>query len=485
MNNKKTLLRKYLFVNMATVLITFLILSSMIFVFVLNYWKKQKEEILAENMHYISNIVSNNSYVENNNITWLNSDAVKIFMDTLSLNMKIDILVTDTQGNIIISSVYNKNDFSGGTIPQNITAKVFENQHSEMGDLGGIYKSNQYIMGKPVYSTYEKNTAIGIVFTVVNPESLVVFTMDLFKIFLFASVLALLVSFWTARKLSYSMVNPLREMSDAAVSISEGDFSKRVAISGEDELADLAKSFNNMAESLHISENVRRNFIANVSHELKTPMTTITGFVDGILDGVIEPKDTDKYLQIVSGEVKRLSRLVKKMLDLSKIDNDMVKLNITKVDLYKVLLSVLLSFESGIYEKNIDVRGLRGNKSAVIYADEDMIYQVIYNLIENAVKFTSYSGHINIDLIDNKSKDEYNLFIENSGNNIPSKDLKFVFDRFYKVDKSRSKDKNGMGLGLYIVKKIVLLHKGSIKVSVSGENLTTFILSLPKTKNKK
>lgn len=483
MKSKKTLLRKYLWVNMTTVLITFLILSSMIFSFVTSYWKNEKEEVFTENAHYISNIVANNSCVENNNIAWINGDAVKIFMDTLSSNMKIDILVTDTKGNIIINSVYNKDSFLDGTVPDDIIQKVFDENYSDINNLGGIYKSNQYIIGEPVYSTYGGvKTVIGMVFTVMDPSSLLTFTGDMLKIFLFAFVIALLISFWTARRLSYSMVNPLRQMSDVAISISEGDFSKRVAVKGEDEIAELGKSFNNMAESLYTSESVRKNFVANVSHELKTPMTTITGFIDGILDGVIAQEDTTKYLKIVSSETKRLSRLVKKMLNLSKIDNDKIKLNITKVNLYEILLNVLLSFENKIEGKHIEIRGVQQGKSAIIYADEDMIHQVIYNLIENAVKFTNISGYINIDLLD--SEEEFTLFIENSGNSIPNEELRFIFDRFYKVDKSRSQDKNGMGLGLYIVKKIILFHKGSIRVSTSKGKSTTFILNLPKTKNK-
>ena len=468
---------------MTTVLITFLALSFMMFIFVVNYWKNEKEEIFAENVHYISNIVANNSYVENNNIVWLNSDAVKIFMDTLSSNMKVDILVTDKNGNIIIDSIYNKKEFLNGIIPKNIMEKALEEKYSIIDNLGGIYKSTQYITGEPVYATFAgEKIVIGTVFTVMDSNSLMVFTKDILKIFLFAFIIASLLSFWTAKKLSYNMVSPLRQMSDAAVCISEGDFSKRVAIKGEDEIADLGKSFNNMAESLDVSESVRRNFVANVSHELKTPMTTISGFVDGILDEVIAKEDAKKYLRIVSSETKRLSRLVKNMLDLSQIDNHKVKLNITNVNLYDVLINIILSFESRIEEKHIDVRGLHDLKKIFVYADEDMIHQVIYNLIDNAIKFTNDFGYINIDIIEDENTIE--LFIENSGN-IPKKDIKFIFDRFYKVDKSRSKDKNGMGLGLYIVKKIILLHKGSIKVFTSAESKkTTFKVCLPKTKNK-
>lgn len=481
--NKATLFRKYLWINMITILSTFLILVGMIFSFVTDYWKNEKEEIFIQNSHYVSNLVANNSYVEGNNIVWINGDAVKIFMDTLSNSMNIDIFVTDTKGNVIIKSVCNKTDFQGGMIPPEVIKKISEERYSQISKLNGFYKSNQYMMGEAVYSNYggTKNI-IGAVFTAMNPEFLNSFKQGMLKVLVAAIIVVIMISFFTIRRLSCSLAKPLDQMAAVASCMAKGDFTKRVQIKGNDEIAKLGNSFNNMAESLNASESVRRNFVANLSHELKTPMTTITGFIDGILDGVIKEEDETKYLKIVSSETKRLSRLVKRMLDLSGIDNDNVKIKLSDVDLLTEVLDVLLSFENRINKNDIKVMGISDCEHILIKADKDMIHQAIYNLIENAVKFTQPKGYININLTQNGQ--ECILILENSGEKIPKEEIRFIFDRFYKTDKSRSKDKTGIGLGLYMVRKIILLHKGNITVS-SGETSTVFTIKLPYEKHRK
>ena len=207
---------------------------------------------------------------------------------------------------------------------------------------------------------------------------------------------------------------------------------------------------------------------ANVSHELRTPMTTIAGFIDGILDGTIPPEKQTYYLKIVSDEVKRLSRMVRTMLDLSRIDSGELRLRVQRFDLMDTILTTLISFEKRIEEKNIQILGLEDAQSLQIDGDPDMIHQVVYNLVENAVKFVDPDGYIQMRITD--MSDRTVVAIQNSGQGIPADELSLIFDRFYKADKSRSQDKNGMGLGLYLVRTIVKLHGGDITVrSVVGE----------------
>ena len=217
-----------------------------------------------------------------------------------------------------------------------------------------------------------------------------------------------------------------------------------------------------MAESLSSSENIRRSFVANVSHELKTPMTTIAGFIDGILDGTIPPDKEKYYLRIVSDEVKRLSRLVKSMLDLSRIDSGSLNLIPKRFDMTETIFTTLITFEQQIERKNIDILGL----------------EVVYNLLENAVKFVNNNGYIEIKIIDESNR--LVVSIKNSGEGISSEEVKRVFERFYKTDKSRSQDKNGMGLGLYIVKTIIKLHGGEIKAESKLDEYCKFEFWIPK-----
>ena len=202
----------------------------------------------------------------------------------------------------------------------------------------------------------------------------------------------------------------------------------RVPVTSSDELGQLAVSFNNMANSLSNSEGTRRSFIANVSHELKTPMTTIAGFIDGILDGTIPKEQESKYLHIVSDEVKRLSRLVKSMLDLSRIDSGEMKLHPSRFDITNTVVTTLLTFEQKIDEKQIEIRGLEDAAPQEVWGDQDLLHQVVYNLIENAVKFTNEGGYIAVQVSD--SIDRTTVVIENSGPGIaprgPAHDLRAV-----------------------------------------------------------
>ena len=222
----------------------------------------------------------------------------------------------------------------------------------------------------------------------------------------------------------------------------------------------------------------QRQFITDAGHELKTPMTTIAGFIDGILDGTIPKEQEDKYLHIVSDEVKRLSRLVKSMLDLSRIDSGEMQLHPTNFDITNTIVTTLLTFEQKIDEKGIEIRGLEEARPQMVLGDQDLLHQVVYNLIENAVKFTNDGGAISVQVSD--SIDRTTVVIENTGPGIAPEDLPMIFERFYKTDKSRSRDKNGMGLGLYIVRTILKLHGGDIAVRSAVGQFCRFEFYIPK-----
>ena len=232
-----------------------------------------------------------------------------------------------------------------------------------------------------------------------------------------------------------------------------------------------------MARSLSSVETMRRSFVANVSHELRTPMTTIAGFIDGILDGTIPAEKRDYYLKIVSDEIKRLSRLVKTMLSLSRIDSGQLRLNMVDFDLLGLTGQTLLTFEKRIEEKSITIEGLEDAEPMPVHGDYDLLGQVLYNLLDNAVKFTNVGGSIQIHI--EKRDDRTVCSIRNTGAGIPAEEMPRIFERFYKSDRSRGLDKNGIGLGLYIVQTAVALHKGEVLVrSVEGD-YTEFSFWLP------
>ena len=277
-------------------------------------------------------------------------------------------------------------------------------------------------------------------------------------------------------------VRPLRQMAAASRSFARGDFSARVKVKGKDEVAQLGEALNNMAVSLSSVEMMRRSFIANVSHELKTPMTTIAGFIDGMLDGTIPQEKQAQYMKIVSDEVKRLSRLVRSMLDLSRIDSGELKMNTVGMDLTEIVGSVLVASEQRIEKKGITITGMEDCERQEMDGDYDLMNQVLYNLLDNAIKFTDEGGNIHIHLY--RENGRVYVSIRNTGEGIPPEEMPQIFERFYKSDRSRSLDKNGVGLGLYIVHTVVRLHGGEISVrSVQGE-YTEFTFWVPESKEK-
>lgn len=369
----------------------------------------------------------------------------------------------------------------GAIIPLDVVnTTINEGKYFARTTLDGIYNEEKYVAAYPIY--YKNNRIFGIVIVSTDTSDVSTFTDMVLKLFILSAIAALGVSFLAISIFSYNLVKPLKQMAQAAKQFAKGDFTVRVSEGSNDEIGELAVAFNNMADSLSSAEVTRRSFIANVSHELKTPMTTIAGFIDGILDGTIPPEKNDYYLHIVSDEIKRLSRLVRSMLDLSRLDNGELKLNYKNFDLLSTLVTILITFEQEINKRNIEIRGLENISPKRINGDKDLIHQIVYNLVENSVKFTDNGGYIEFDISENSTRTDF--LIKNSGTGIKKSEIPLVFDKFYKTDKSRSKDKKGLGLGLYLVRSIIRLHGGDITAdSVYGE-YTEFRFYIPKKQEK-
>lgn len=266
------------------------------------------------------------------------------------------------------------------------------------------------------------------------------------------------------------------KINDVVGKYAEGEFSARADVPEQNDLYSFACTLNRMAEFIEQNETTRKNFIANVSHELRTPMTTIGGFADGILDGTIPPEQHEKYTRIIADEIHRLRTLVNSMLNLSKFEAGEMRLRLKEFDAGQLLIKTVLMFEKRINDKNVDVEGLE-DASLVLTADEDLMFQVLYNLIENAVKFVNEGGVISFAL--HTEGDMGCIIVKNTGEGLADDELPKVFDRFYKTDESRSKDKTGLGLGLSIARKIVHLHEGHIVVRSVKDEYTAFEIRLP------
>ena len=355
--------------------------------------------------------------------------------------------------------------------------KVKKGGFSEFSTMDSFYNSVHSVSMEPIVIN-DDFTGFAVVSAPLE-SALVSSLRNVLRMFLFAAGLALILVTIAVYIMTEKIAKPIRNLENATRCYSSGDFTYRVPeIRSNDELAELIIKFNSMATSLEQLENSRRSFVANVSHEFKTPMTTIGGFINGILDGTIPPEKQSYYLEIVSSEINRLSKMVTMMLNISKIETGNADLTIEQFDISQKLVTTFLGFEQLVSKKNIDIEGFSELPQVIIHGDSAMIDQVIYNLVDNAVKFTDENGKIIVNVATDKKFAYFS--VTNSGKGIPRKDIGKVFERFYKVDQSRSTDVKSTGLGLFLVKSIVDLHGGTITVESEPDNFTRFTVKLPK-----
>lgn len=478
------LFRKYLINMFALIIIGLSIMSILFLAIETTRWKDEQTKILTNNTEVVADSIEDliHSYASSSFNGSIPVFVVSNTLDALCTSGECDIFISDMDGKVIFCREMAGQNQKGRClihsqykIPKTVIEEACKGGYNEMTTLEKNFTIQKLVVASPINS--ETETA-GIVFAA-KPvvDTWGAYVSQIAKIMLAAAAITLFLSFFIIYGMVYRITKPLRQMSKATKLYAQGDFSYKVTVKGDDEMAELATAFNKMASSLAALESTRRSFVANVSHELKTPMTTIGGFIDGVLDGTIPPEKEKHYLKIVSDEVKRLARLVTAMLNMTKLEAGEMQLNPKDFDISQDIFNTLLTFEKSINSKSIEILGLDTMSSVVVNADEDMIMQVIYNLIDNAIKFTPEGGYIQFKTFSDSSK--VYVSIRNSGEGVSREELEKIFERFYKIDKSRSYDVKGAGLGLYLCKNIITHHGGEIKAdSVRGE-YTEFSFWIP------
>ncbi|MBE6732590.1 MAG: HAMP domain-containing histidine kinase [Ruminococcaceae bacterium] len=473
---RQRLFKKYFFTVTAILIFTFVSFVMILSVVFNNYLIKEKYSSMEKTCTTVTDFLEN---------TELEPTAVSRGMYYIVSNMadaaSFDIFIADTDGKVLLCACDDwhkagRCKHSVVRISEQIIDSVSSDKYSAIHTLN-IYEQPHNIYAD---SVKKDGKAVAVVFCAASTLPLRSLMGTVIKLFLVSAAIPIIIMFFALYIMTYRLTKPLKLMSEASKAMARGDFSKRIPVTSDDEIGELAVSFNQMTNSLAQLESMRKSFVANISHELKTPMTTIGGFIDGIIDGTIESSKQDYYLGIVSEEVKRLSRMVHSMLSVSKLESGEFVLKPEVFDFKELLLSVVISQEQRIEKKEISIKGLDEIGSVSLNADRDLIYQVIYNLVDNAIKFVDDRGQIDFKLrVDSKKM----LFeISNSGKGIPAEELRYVFERFYKTDKSRSANKNSAGLGLYIVKTILHAHGGKISVTSRENEFTAFKITLPLSK---
>ena len=400
-------------------------------------------------------------------------------MDVVKDTLDADILIITDSGIVAGSTIEVSSVASSEIIgPKDALGAVLS---GEIYRKDGVFLRTEdarraYTVGAPIMVGDKQ--IVGAVFVTTSQLGLWEVLIPFFMIYLLFIGIALTIAFIIVYFVTLKMFLPLMQMSQAVKKYAEGDFSMRITVRHEDELGELGMAFNNMADSLDKLESMRQGFVEDVSHELRTPMTTISGFIDGILDGVIEPEEQKKYLMLVSEEIKRLSRMVSSMLDVARIQAGTMVYSKSEFDLSTLVRKNLETVSERLEDKGVRLTvEADPEKDYYVCADPDSVYRVIYNLLDNAIKFVNPNGEIVLRM----KRQENMVFtaVYNTGEGISQKDVRHIFERFYKTDKSRSKNRQGVGIGLYLVRTIVREMGGDIYVSSKEGQFAEFSFSLP------
>ena len=477
-------LYKRQFVLMAgLVMISFALLGTAFITLSYQYSIREKQDAMERNANYVATFTG---AIRTGGIS-IRDEAYQAYIASIARISDACIILTENDGEVVLASDSGtaQTKLSGLYLPQSVVSQVQQQgRYAGMSDLGGLFADRRYVAGTPIYVTtmnlltgQSEQQQVGVAYVAAQASSITELWRAFTTIYFFTAVVVLCMAFVFSSVTSLKQTRPLKEIAEAARRFGHGEYDQRVSgyEDRRDEVGELAEAFNAMADSIAKSEARRSEFVANISHELKTPMTTIAGFSDGILDGTIPPEKEREALKTISSETRRLSRLVRRMLDLSRLQSAENVTAQEQFDVSEIMLRVLVSLEGKITDRGLDVDTNLPDNPVMVWGDPDAITQVCYNLLDNAIKFSNPGTAMGLG-ITTKGGKAY-VSVCNTGQTIPPDELAMIFDRFHKSDKSRSVDREGVGLGLYIVKTILNNHKENISVT-SQDGVTEFTFTL-------
>ena len=443
---KRTIFKRLFFAYGITLVLGFGILALLLLQLFNQYFIETKKELLMEQGRKIGEELVLGLYTGRINQNKLHND-----LQVLDKFLNARIWLVDNQGMIFGVSALQDEKYLGDRISEKQILTLHQGKMiDEKGTFGGKLQEPFLTIGYPYYFNHDFKGGILIHASLPEVRKTLI---DIYKItiwaILFSGLIAYGVLYFQARKIS----RPLKEISAAAKVIAGGEFQKRLNINTRDEIEELANSFNHMAESLEKIEENRRNLIANISHDLRSPMTLVRGFIEGILDGTIPKEKHQYYLDIVLTESKRLIKMTNDLLELNQMQQGKVEVKKQIFELNEAIRRKLISFETPIKEKNLDVALVLFQESVHVFIDPHFLDRILTNLLDNAVKFTPSGGKIMVRTSDHKEK----VWVEiiNTGITMDGQELKNIWDRFHKGDTSRGECKSGFGLGLAIVKEMI------------------------------
>lgn len=467
---RKTLYLKLILAYIIFGLFGFVVVATFVSNMTMDHLKKEQADSLYREATLIANTYAVDLYRNE-----VSLEAVKTQLDALDTYLDATLWIINPSGRMILDSSSPVN-VETEVVIENFDSTVTSGSNYVVGDFFHTFDETMLSVFAPITADYKVKGYVVIhkpISSIQTAANSLLTISYLMLVILFLLSLIILIFF------TEIVYIPLRKITEATEQYASGNMHYEFTVESEDEMGYLAASLSYMASEIARSEDDQKKFIANVSHDFRSPLTSIKGYLEAMIDGTIPPEMHEKYLSIVLNETERLTKLTNSLLTLNNLNTKGIMLNKSDFDINGVIRNVAASFEGTCRERTIAIELVLTGDQMYVFADIDKIQQVLYNLLDNAIKFSHHDSLIKIETTEKHNK--IFISIKDTGIGIPKDDLKLIWDRFYKSDLSRGKDKKGTGLGLSITKEIIQAHGENINV-ISTEGVgTEFIFSLPKS----
>ena len=468
---KHSLYLKFIVTYLIFGLLGFLVIATFSSRMTLQYLTQQKADTLYREANYISANFVLSYYSDSPDAPSL--ETVYSHFQALDTYLDASIWLLNADGTLMVNSESSYSENSHTKI-EDFDPTEMGSSYYTIGNFYGFFKDETLSVTAPI--TYNFRTRGYVLIHM--PMSILTAERDgLLNITYVTLLLIFTLSLLILVAFTFTVYRPLKKITEAARQYAQGNFKYQLAINGEDEIGQLAATLIYMAHELDETDEYQKKFVANISHDFRSPLTSIKGYVEAMLDGTIPPEMQEKYLKIVVMETERLNKLTSGLLTLNSFDTKKNRLDITSFDINKIIKNTVSSFEGQCLDRHISIELLFDAKEQFVSADMGKIQQVMYNLLDNAIKFSPNGSQITIETTLRHEK--VFISVKDQGIGIPRDSMKKIWERFYKTDASRGKDKKGTGLGLSIVKEIITSHGEHIN-AISTEGVgTEFIFTLP------
>ncbi len=467
---RKTLYIKFILAYLIFGFFGFVVVATFVSSMTLDHLKKDKADSLYREATLIANTYASDLY---NSETTL--EAVKDQIDALSVYLNASIWIINPSGRMVLDSS-TPMDVENEVVIENFDPTVTEGSYYTTGNFFNTFTEDTLSVFAPITSDFKVRGYV----VIHSPMSIIQASSDsMLNISYFMLIILFLLSLIILIFFTELVYIPLRKITEATEQYASGNMHYEFSVESVDEMGYLAAMLSYMADEFARSEDDQKHFVANVSHDFRSPLTSIKGYLEAMLDGTIPPEMNEKYLTIVLNETERLTKLTNSLLTLNNLNTKGILLERTDFDINTTIRNVAASFEGTCKEKKIAIELVLTGEKMYVSADMGKIQQVLYNLLDNAIKFSHNDSVIKLETTEKHNK--IFVSVKDSGIGIPKDNLKLIWDRFYKSDISRGKDKKGTGLGLAITKEIIRAHGEYINV-ISTEGVgSEFIFSLPKS----